>query len=575
MEWHIVLHRNQFKIMQNIIIIGGLSAGPSAAAKARREDETANITLFEKTDAISYATCGIPYALSGHIPSREKLLVTDVNVLRNRFKVDVRLNEEVLDIDTEKQEVETPLGRYRYDKLIFATGARSFVPPIENLHSAQNWSTCRSLADFDQIKARALKPEVKHVTIMGGGLIGIEVAENLIHAGKKVTLIEGGPHILPMWQPKFSSMAENVLEDKGIELIKNTFVKRVEISGENLAKIDLGHDRFLETDYLIMSVGIKPNTEILLNKGAKALPNGALIVDEKFETSLPNIYAAGDNAAILNLMTNQADYMPLGTHSNKGGRAAGVNAVGGNEKLYGGYKTAIIQLFNFTMARTGCSPKDLSRRGVNFKRNLIVAHATPSYYPNPTDLIIETYYDAADLTLLGAEIFGQVGVDKRVDVLSTAIYAKLKITDLPQLDLAYAPPYSPAKDPIVVSGHMASNLLNGGYEDISVEELHELISENSNIQIIDVRTHAERTTDGHIKGSIHIPLDDLREKLDLVSKNRPVVVHCIKGLRGYLAYKILKNNGFEHVKNLAGGYLVWSQYERQNPVSYSTAYELV
>ena len=208
-----------------IIIIGGLSAGPSAAAKARRENEFADILLFEKTADISYATCGIPYALSGHIKTRDKLLVTDVELLRNRFKIDVHLNEEVIAIDPKTKTIETPKGKYEYTKLVFATGAKSFVPPIQNLDKAQNWSTCRSLGDFDHIMEEGLNEKVEHITVMGAGLIGIEVAENLIHAGKKVTVIEGGATVLPMWQPKFSAFAQNVLEDKGIEFIKNTFVK--------------------------------------------------------------------------------------------------------------------------------------------------------------------------------------------------------------------------------------------------------------------------------------------------------------------------------------------------------------
>jgi rhodanese-related sulfurtransferase len=324
-----------------------------------------------------------------------------------------------------------------------------------------------------------------------------------------------------------------------------------------------------------MSVGIKPNTEMLLNKGAQALPNGALIVNEKFETSLPHIYAAGDNASILNLMNNKSDYMPLGTHSNKGGRAAAINATGNTEKLFGGYKTAIIKLFDHTLARTGCGPRELQRQGIPFKKNLVVVHATPGYYPDPSDIILETYYHAEEQTLLGAELFGQAGVDKRVDVLSTAIYAKLKITDLAQLDLAYAPPFSPAKDPVVVSGHMAENTLRNEYDEISAEELHELISENTDIQLIDVRTKSERVTEGFIPGSVNLPLDNLRDNLELVSRTRSVILHCSKGLRGYLAYRILKQNGFQNVRNLGGGYKVWEAYQRQHPVSYSRVYELI
>ena len=549
-----------------IIIIGGLSAGPSAAAKARREDEFADIKMFEKTADISYATCGIPYALSGHIATREKLLVTDVEMLRKRFKIDVYLNEEVTDIDVENKLVKTPLGEYSYDKLVYATGAKTFVPPITNLEKANNWSACRSLGDFDHIMKEGLVDSVKHITVMGAGLIGVEVAENLIQAGKKVTIIEGGATVLPMWQPKFSAFAQNVLEDKGIEIIKNTFVKNVIVEGDKITQIDLGNGKFLDTEFVVMSVGIKPNTDLLLKKGAKAIGNGALIVNQNMETSLEGIYAAGDNVSIENLLTNQADYLPLGTHSNKGGRAAGNNAVGGSEKLFGGYKTAIIQLFDYTLARTGLGPRDLEKAGIEYKKTLIVAGSTPSYYPNPKDIIIETFYDAKDNTLLGAEAFGQVGVDKRIDVLSTAIYAKLKMTDLPQLDLAYAPPYSPAKDPVLVSGYVASNAINRGCSPLSVEELHQMISDNADIEILDVRNPSERANGEFIEGSVNIPLDDLRDNLDKIPTDKLVILHCARGMRGYIAAKILSQHGFTNINNLAGGYKVWKEYVRQYPL---------
>lgn len=338
-----------------IIIIGGLSAGPSAAAKARRENEGAEILLFEKTADISYATCGIPYALSGVIPSRDKLLVTDVEKLRKRFNIKVHLEEEVWDIDPKARTITTQLATYGYDKLIFTTGARAFVPNIQNLNVADNWATCRNLADFDKISLRALVPEVNHITIMGAGLIGIEVAENLRYMGKSVTIIEGGPNILPMWEPKFAGFAANVLKDKGVEIITNTFVKKVNTHKDKITSIELGPEQYIETDFLIMSVGIKPNTEILKSKGAHTLPNGALQVNAYMETSLEGIYAAGDNAGLANLITKEADYMPLGTHSNKGGRAAGFNAGTGKHfvQLNGGYKTAIIKVFGHTLARTG------------------------------------------------------------------------------------------------------------------------------------------------------------------------------------------------------------------------------
>ncbi|MDH5608472.1 MAG: FAD-dependent oxidoreductase, partial [Cyclobacteriaceae bacterium] len=516
--------------MNRIIVIGGLSAGPSAAAKARRENENVEIILFEKSANISYATCGIPYALSGVIPSREKLLVVEANLLRERFNIDVRLQEEVLDIDPRQKIVVTSNGIYDYDKLVFATGARAIVPPITNIEKADNWSTCRSLADFDKIMKEGVLESVKHITVMGAGLIGVEVAENIRALGKKVTLIEGGQQILPMWQEKFSGFAQDVLESKGIEVLTGNFAKGFDVSGSKINRIEMANGSSLATDFVIMSVGIRPNTEMLIQKGAKSLANGALLVDERMETSLPGIYAAGDNASIRNMQTGEHDYFPLGTHSNKGGRTAGANAAGAHETFKGAYKTAIIKLFDYTMARTGMNARELEKRGIAYRTNLIVSASTPRYYPGQKEIIVELYYSPEDDTIYGAELFGEVGVDKRVDVLSTAIYAKLKMSDLPQLDLAYAPPFSPAKDPVVETGFVTSNIANGQYNEISVEDFYHLVQAQADIQVVDVRSPKEIARSGKVEGAINIELDTLRDNLHKLDKDKETILYCAKGL---------------------------------------------
>ncbi len=544
--------------MSKIIVIGGLSAGPSAAAKARRENEDAEIILFEKGANISYATCGIPYALSGVIEHRKKLLVVKPDLMRERFNIDVRLEEEVLDIDVNNKMVITTKGEYAYDKVIFATGARSLVPPIKNIDKTNNWSTCRSLKDYDKIMKEGLSENAEHITILGAGLIGVEVAENLIEAGKKVTLIEGSDQVLPMWQPKFSYFAKSVLEEKGVNVITSTFVNEFGYEGDKINKVSVGGGKFVETDFVIMSVGIRPNTGILVSKGAEHLGNGALKVNEKMETSIPHVYAAGDNAAIKNLQTGEYDYFPLGTHSNKGGRAAGSNAAGGNEYFSGAYKTAIIKLFDYTMARTGLNPKAMDAAGIKYKTSLSIAGATPGYYPGQKDLITELYFDPDTHQLLGAELFGEVGVDKRVDVLSTAIFAKLKVTDLPQLDLAYAPPFSPAKDPVVVAGFVTSNILDDKCAQLDIDQYEMYIAERkrSEYNLIDVRTPREYSR-GFIPGAVNIQLHDLRTRYSEIDKNKPTILYCQKGLRGYLARLILRQNGIDKIVSIPGGLKLW------------------
>ncbi|MGQ1786697.1 MULTISPECIES: FAD-dependent oxidoreductase [unclassified Saccharicrinis] len=547
---------------KKIIVIGGLSAGPSAAAKARRQNEDAEIILFEKTKNVSYATCGIPYALSGVINDRDNLIVVEADLLRNRFNIDVHLEEEVLDIDPEKHIVKTNMGEYGYDKLVYTAGASTFIPPIKNLDQASNWSACRTLEDYDRIMQKDMLEEAKHITVMGAGLIGVEVAENLREAGKEVTLIEGSEGILPMWEGKFRQFAKATLEKHGIRVITNTFVREFDVEDGKINGVQISNAETQSTDFVIMSVGIKPNAHLLTSKGAEYIANGAVKVNEKMETNLPDIYAAGDCASIKNTQTGEYDYLPLGTHSNKGGRTAGVNAAGGDEEFSGGYKTAIIKVFENTMGRTGMNPAFMTKNNIEFAVNLIVAGSTPGYYPNQKDMIVETYYDPKDGTILGCEVFGEKGVDKRIDIMSTAIYAKLKMSDLPNLDLAYAPPFSPAKDPVIVSGYVGSNVLNGNYTEVDALTLKELIENTpeEEYNLIDVRDPLELEMAGKIAHATNIPLEQLRkDSLDGIDPSKPTYIYCAKGLRGYLGYLILADKGFTHLKNLSGGFMIWSK----------------
>ncbi len=549
--------------MKKIIVIGGLSAGPSAAAKARREDETAEIVLFEKGANISYATCGMPYAFSGVIEDRSNLIVVEPELLRTRFNIDVRLNEEIVKIDTTNKVVYSKKGDYSYDTLVFATGAKSIVPPIKNIEKATNWSTCRSMIDFDKITKEGLASDSKHITVVGAGLIGIEVAENLKDAGKEVTLIEGDNQVLNMWQQKFGNFAETVLKEKGIEVLTSSLVSEFKLD-ENwkIDEIKMKDGNTVKTNFVILSVGIKPNTDLLLENGAEHIGNGALKVNERMETSIKDVFAAGDNVTIKNLQTGNYDYFPLGTHSNKAGRAAGANAVGQDIQFKGAYKTAIVKVFDYTLARTGMNPKALQALKIPFKTVLTIAGATPGYYPGQKDLITEIYYNSETEEILGAELFGEVGVDKRVDVLSTAIYAKLKITDLAQLDLAYAPPFSPAKDPVVVTSFVTENILNNKSTQVSVEELNDFLSEDKlkEYTLIDVRT-VEEYERGTIPNAINIPLDAIRNNIKTIKTfNKPIIIFCQRGLRGYLAELILNHNNIKNIVNVAGGFKLWQMY---------------
>ncbi|ANQ52147.2 FAD-dependent oxidoreductase [Flammeovirga sp. MY04] len=541
---------------KRIIVIGGLSAGPSAAAKARRTDENAEIILFEKTANISYATCGIPYAFSGRIKDRNKLLVVKPDLLRQRFNIDVHLEEPVTNIDPDNHMVYTPKGEYKYDKLVYATGGTAITPPIEGLADYTEWAHAKTIEDFDRIIKSDVLNSANEITIVGAGLIGLETAENLMQIGKKVTIIELGKHILGPWDDKFATMGEKVLEDNGVSLELGKSIQKINTDGS----LVLSDGKTISSDFLIMSIGVKPITEMLTSKGANHLPNGALIVNERMETNLPDIYAAGDCASIPHIVTNAEGWFPMGTHSNKGGRVAGANAVGGNETFPGGYGTAIMEMFDHTIARTGAGPKVLERDGIAYESTFIIANSHPGFYPGGKDMFIEIYYTPDTHVILGAELFGQKGVDKRADVLATAIYAKLTIEDLPNLDLAYAPPFSPAKDPVIVAGFVAQNAQKGLFKEVNVAIAKEAFESGDDITILDVRNPAELENAGRIDDrALNLPLDTLRENLDKIDTKKPIYVTCAKGLRGYLASLILAHNGFQNIHNIAGGFTAWNK----------------
>lgn len=546
---------------ETIVIVGGLSAGPSAAAKARRVNENAKILLFEKTEYISYATCGIPYSLSGTIKKRDKLLVVTADLLRDRFKIDVHLNEPVVDILPNEHKIVTSEGTYSYTKLIYAAGAAPFIPPIKNLDQTEDWTNCRTIEEYDKIVADKVITEKEHITVLGAGLIGVEVAENLSKIGKKVTIVELGPTVLSPWDSKFGNMAEGVLKRHGIDVFTNTTLEQITVEDGRIRSVKLSNGEEVASDYLLMGIGGKPNTEMLTSKGAETIRNGALKVNAKMETNLPDIYAAGDCASIMNLQTGEHDYFPMGTHANKGGRAAGANAAGGDEHFKGAYRTAIVKVFDYTLARTGMNPRALKMTNHDFESTLIVAPSTPGFYPNPKDMIMEVYYNSNTREVLGAELFGEKGVDKRVDVLSTAILGKLTVDDLQHLDLAYAPPFSPAKDPVVIAGFVSGNKDKHKFTEMPVDDLCNILrSENKgSYQIVDVRAPIELEKQGVIEGAVNLELDSLRNHIDQLDKNVPTIVYCARGLRGYVGAMILENNGFKNVYNLGGGFNTWKK----------------
>lgn len=442
-----------------IAIIGGVAAGTSAAAKASRENSEAEIVLFEKDRDISYAGCGLPYYISGITPTRNKVVINTPEKFAEKYGVDVRTGHEVTKIDPDNKEIEFTIldsgekGVYKYDRLIITTGASPVMPPIPGIE-LENIVPLRTVSDADRIKEILKKGEYKKVAIVGAGLIGLEMAESFKELGLEVTVIEKLPQVLPQFSADMAEIIKDHLKDKGVSLILDDGVK--EFKGNmRVKKIFTESNKEIDVDLVLVSIGIRPNTKLAQSIGLKIGPTGAIAVNKRMETSISDIYAAGDCAESVDLVTGKPVWVPLGSTANKQGRVAGENAAGGNYEHEGVLKTGITKIFDMTAARTGLSEKEAEEEGFNVVPVKIKAANHAGYYPGLERVHIKGIFEKDTGRILGAEVIGKAGADKRIDVLSTAIYSKMTARDLFQVDLAYAPPYSTPKDPVAVLGMVA------------------------------------------------------------------------------------------------------------------------
>ncbi len=443
----------------NIAIIGGVAAGTSAAAKVSRESKDAEIVLFERDEDISYAGCGLPYYISGVTPAREQVVINTPEEFAEKYRVDIRTGHEVTGIDPDKKvltykKIDTEKTEiYQYDKLIIATGASPLVPPIPGIELA-NISFLRTVSDADKIKRIIDERGLKEVAIVGAGLIGLEMTESFKKLGLDVTVIEKMPQVLPQFSTEMAGIIEEHLKDMGIRLILDDGVREFR-GNKRVERIITEKGKEISTELVLVSIGIRPNVELAESSGLKLGPTGAIAVNKRMETSIPDIYAAGDCAESIDRITGKPVWVPLGSTANKQGRVAGENAAGGNSEHEGILKTGITKIFEMTAARTGLSGSEAKDDGYNAITTSIKAASHAGYYPNTEPVYIRGIFDKDSGRILGAEVVGRVGADKRIDVLSTAIYSKLTARDLFQVDLAYAPPFSSPKDPVAILGMVA------------------------------------------------------------------------------------------------------------------------
>lgn len=544
-----------------ILVIGGVAGGATAAARLRRLSEDAEIIIFEKGDYISFANCGLPYHIGGIIEDRERLLLETPQSFKEKLNIDVRVNNEVIEIKPENKTVKIKklksdeIYEEKYDYLILSPGAKPFIPNIEGV-SAYNVFTLRNINDMDKIKDYVKHNNVKNALVVGGGFIGVEVAENLVHKNINVSLVEMADQILINLDKDIASVLHNHAMDNDLNLyLGNSLVKVDSVDKKAVLK----NGEVLDADIIILATGVKPETELALKAGIE-VGRGGIKVNEYLQTSDKYIYAVGDAVEVYNPLLGADTLIPLASPANRQGRIAATNIIRDNcDKYEGAFGTSIIKFFDMTAASAGLNEKRLNSMGIKYFKSITHGNSNAGYYPGAMPLTIKLLF-SEDGKILGGQVIGFKGVDKRIDVISTSIKAGLRVEDLETLELAYAPPFGSAKDPVNIAGYVANNILKKDVEVINIEDLK---TDDDNYCILDIRTDEEQSL-GKIESeySLHIPLNDLRNRLDEIPKNKVIVTYCQVGLRGYLAYRILKNKDF-NVKNLNGGFKLYTYYNQK------------
>lgn len=543
----------------NYLIIGGVAGGATVAARLRRMDEKANIILFERGKYVSYANCGLPYYIGDTINNREKLFVQTVKGFTDRFRIDIRTEQEVTAIHPDKKEVEVKnlstgeIYTETYDKLVLSPGAEPLRPGIEGIGSKKIF-TLRNVPDTDTIKNYINIEKPKRAIVVGGGFIGLEMAENLHDLGIQVDVVEMANQVMAPLDFSMAAIVHQQLTDKGVGLHLEDGVSRFEEKDGGVT-VHLRSGKQIATDMVLLSIGVRPETKLAKEAGLAIGERGGIAVNDYMQTSDADIYALGDATEVKNLVTGQPSLIPLAGPANKQGRIVADNIIFGNKKKYAGsIGTSIAKVFDLTVAATGANAKLLQRNNIPYTSSYTHGASNAGYYPGAVPMSIKILFDPENGKLLGAQIVGFNGVDKRIEMLEQVIQRGGTVYDLTELEHAYAPPYSSAKDPVNMAGFVAENILKGKSKIIQWRELAELPADTIRI---DVRTRDEHKL-GSIPGFINIPVDELREHLDELPKDKLIVVSCAVGLRGYLAYRTLVQNGFKNVRNLSGGYKTWS-----------------
>jgi NADPH-dependent 2,4-dienoyl-CoA reductase/sulfur reductase-like enzyme/rhodanese-related sulfurtransferase len=543
---------------QRLVVIGAVAAGTKAASKAKRENPDLDVKIFTKEEHISYAGCGLPYYIGGVIKEKNELVVRTPEIFKKEQDIDIFTKHEVTKIDVKSKKVTVTNSNtqeqleYGYDKLIMAMGASPIKPPLDNI-GLKNIFTLRSVTDAFEIRDLVDAGRVKKAVVVGGGFIGLEVAENLKHRGVEVTLIELAPHVLPPFDEEIALLAQVHMQDKGVNIITGEKVLGFEGKEGFVTTVKSTAGDF-DADIVVLSIGVRPNVKLAVDAGIELGITGAIKVDKYMQTNVKDIFAVGDCAENINLVTNQPAWYPMGSTSNKTGRIAGHNVVnqGNMESLEGVLGTTIVKLFDMNAAKTGLSERDAKKANMDIETILVPATDKAHYYPGNKPIITKLIVDKATHKILGAEIIGSGVVDKPIDIIATAMTLNAKVEDLTKLDLAYAPPFSMAMASTIMTANVMLNKLNSKIETISALELQEKMK-NNQVNIVDVREEEECFISA-IPGSLNIPMNDVEERSNEIDKSKEtVLLVCKVGKRAFLAYLKLKQQGFENLKVLEGG----------------------
>jgi len=550
-----------------VVIVGGVAGGATAAARIRRLKENTEIIIFERSGYISYANCGLPYYIGGVIEDEQALTLQTPEGFYSRFNIKAKVYHEVTDIDAKNKLVfvtDLKTGKCyteSYDKLILSPGAKPILPNfyIEN----ERTFTLRTVEDTLKIRAFIEQKQPKTAVVIGGGFIGLEMAENLAELGVKTTIVQRDDHLLPTVDLDMASFVQASFRYHGVKLLLNSSTEKMSAKG-NKVLIGLADGQQISTDMVVLAVGVIPENNLAKKVGLELGIKGAIKVNEKMETSVADIYAVGDAVQVKHFITEQSAVISLAGPANKQGRIAADNICGINSEYTGSQGSSVIKIFDMTVATTGINEQQAKASGYEYEKVILTQNSHAGYYPQATAMTVKLIFERKTLSILGAQIVGYDGVDKRIDVIATAIRAGLKADQLKDLDLAYAPPYSSAKDPVNMVGFVAENIKNGVVKQFYYEDIPSLC-ERKDVVLLDTRTTLEYMH-GHADGFINIPLDDLRARINELDKAKKIYVMCQSGLRSYLATRILMQHGFD-AYNFAGGFRLYSSIKREKLLS--------